>query len=167
MIGTPYRVFIPDRPTGGPYDLVRPDDLERARVIRADEVQRGDLLLADFPDFDHPATGLLTAEHFTDPYWAAPSPVDPGCGCLCCQGCAWTAADGPLVKLNDGFPWDGCTIFRATDLLLVARYQCACGCDPTLADDDAYDWLSPASVQHLLETGRPLRPGETLTCPTT
>ncbi|MFF2571112.1 hypothetical protein [Streptomyces sp. NPDC058084] len=165
MNGIPYRVWIPPRPTGGDYALVQQADLDRARVIRAGEVRLGDTVLADFPDFDRPVPGgLVRAQHFTDPYWATPQPVDDACSCFACQASAWTTADGPLVKLTDGFPWDGCEVRPAGDLLLVSPYRCTCGCDTTLADDwSAYDWSAAASVQHLLETGRPLRPGEELT----
>ncbi|MEV5454235.1 hypothetical protein [Streptomyces sp. NPDC052535] len=164
MTGIPYRIVIPPRPTGGDYAAVPAADLARAEVLRADEVRLGDTVLADFPGFHLPGgDGLVLAEHFTDPYWATPQPVDSGCTCLPCQGAAWTAADGPLVKLSDGFPWDGCDVQPASALVLVARHRCACGCDTTLAADwSTYDWTSPASVQHLLETGRPLRPGEAL-----
>ncbi|GAA1112038.1 hypothetical protein [Streptomyces javensis] len=164
MNGIPYRVAISPRPTGEDYAAVQAADLARARVVRADEVRLGDTVLADFPDFDRPGIGdLVSAQHFTDPYWATPQPVDASCDCAACHTANWTTADCPLVKLTDGFPWDPCDIRPATDLLLVAPYRCGCGCDTTLAADwSAYDWTTPASVQHLLETGRPLRPGEVL-----
>lgn len=164
MNGIPYRVAIPPRPTGENYAVVQAAELARARTVRADEVRLGDTVLADFPGFGwmHPDL-LVPAEHLPDPYWATPQPVDGSCSCLPCQASGWTPADGPLIKLADGFPWDGCDIHQASELLLVAPYRCDCGCDTTLADDwSAYDWTSPASVQHLLETGRPLRPGEGL-----
>ncbi|MER5302228.1 hypothetical protein ABT039_22595 [Streptomyces lasiicapitis] len=121
MNGIPYRVFIPPRPTGDDYAVVQEADLARARVIRADEVRLGDTILADFPAFGRASTeGLVTAEHYRDPFWALPEPANLNCTCLCCQACGWTLADGPLIKIADGFPHDGCEIFPAAELLLVA-----------------------------------------------
>ncbi|MER6253654.1 hypothetical protein ABT224_20090 [Streptomyces sp. NPDC001584] len=169
MNGTPYRVHIPPRPTGGNYAEVQDADLARARTMTAGEVALGDQVLGDFPGFSRlhldniPARALVDAHHFTDPYWAVPQPAALGCGCTPCQAAGWALADGPLVKLADGFPWDGCDIYPPGELLLVAPYACACGCDTTLANDlTTYDWTSAASLQHLRETGRPLRPGEAL-----
>ncbi|MBQ0890683.1 hypothetical protein KBZ94_38185 [Streptomyces sp. RM72] len=39
---------------------------------------------------------------------------------------------------------------------------CTCGCDPTPGRFGDYDTASPVSRQHFIDTGRFLRPGETL-----
>ncbi|MFF4409875.1 hypothetical protein [Streptomyces sp. NPDC001404] len=164
MNDIPYRIAIPPRPTGEDYATVQAADLARARVVRADEIRLGDTVLATFPGLRDPAGhGLVPAEHLPDPYWATPEPVNGACGCRPCAAVHWADTDGPLIKLTDGFPWDTCDVHPATDLLLVAPHHCDCGCDTTLPDSwSGYDWTSPVSVQHLLDTGRPLRPGEAL-----
>ncbi|MFJ4965952.1 hypothetical protein ACIP6P_26505 [Streptomyces sp. NPDC088729] len=161
---TAARTKITPRPTGEDYAHIDPADLARATVVRADQVALGDTVVAAFPDAHQESTGPVDAEHFTDPYWAMPGPVDPTCGCQCCQSNGYTEeADGPLVLIAEGFPWDGCDIHPAAALLLVIPYRCGCGCDTTPADHwRLYDWETFASLQHLRETGRPLRPGEAL-----
>ncbi|MFB7545005.1 hypothetical protein ACFC0N_34495 [Streptomyces zaomyceticus] len=161
---TAARTRITPRPTGEGYALIDAADLARATVVRADQVALGDTVVAAFPDAHREGAGPVDAEHFTDPYWAMPGPVDPTCLCLCCQSNAYTEeADGPLVLITEGFPWDGCDIHPAAALLLVIPYRCDCGCDTTPAADwTGYDWESAPSLQHLRETGRPLRPGEAL-----
>ncbi|MFF3730978.1 hypothetical protein ACFYXM_11800 [Streptomyces sp. NPDC002476] len=161
---TPVRTRITLRPTGEGYARIDPADFARARVVRADQVALGDTVGAAFPGAHEPGTGQVDADHFTNPYWAMPGPVDPACTCPCCQSNAYTEeADGPLVLIAEGFPWEGCDIHPAAALLLVTPYRCDCGCDTTPAADwTAYGWDSAASVQYLRETGRPLRPGEAL-----
>ncbi|WP_282798317.1 hypothetical protein [Streptomyces sp. CC224B] len=158
------RTRITPRPVGEDYTPIDPADFVRARVMRADQVTLGDMIVAAFPGAHEPGTAPVDADHFTDPYRAMPGPVDPDCTCLCCQSNGYTeAADGPLVLITDGFPWDGCDVHPAAALLLVIPYRCDCGCDTALADDCSdYDWDSAVSLQHLRETGRPLRPGEAL-----
>ncbi|WP_435058445.1 hypothetical protein [Streptomyces sp. bgisy060] len=160
----PVRTRITPRPAGEDYAHLDPADFARARVVRADQVALGDTVVAAFPGAHEPGTGLVDAEHFTDPYWAMPGPVDPACICQCCQSNGYTEeADGPLVLISEGFPWDGCDVHPAAALLLVIPYRCDCGCDTTPAADwTGYDWDSAPSLQHLRETGRPLRPGEAL-----
>ncbi|MEJ8654676.1 hypothetical protein WKI65_43260 [Streptomyces sp. MS1.AVA.3] len=158
------RTRISPRPVGEGYAHIDPADFARACRVRADQVGLGDTVIAAFPGAHKPGTGTVDAEHFTDPYWAMPGTVDPTCTCQCCQSNVYTEeSDGPLVLITEGFPWDRCDVHPAAALLLVIPYRCDCGCDPTLADDwSAYDWDSAPSLQHLCETGRPLRPGEAL-----
>ncbi|MDJ0465067.1 hypothetical protein [Streptomyces sp. H27-C3] len=160
---TPTRTRITPRPAGEDFARIDPGDFARAREVRADQVALGDTVVAAFPGSHEPGTGPVDAVHFTDPYWAMPGDVDPLCGCLCCQADAYARSDGPLVLITEGFPWDGCDIHPAAALLLVIPYRCDCGCDTTPpADWTGYDWDSAPSLQHLRETGRPLRPGEAL-----
>ncbi|NEB06756.1 hypothetical protein, partial [Streptomyces sp. SID13726] len=102
--------------------------------------------------------------HTPNPYWADPEPALTPCHCTACQQGGLGVDDGRrLIRLANGLPFDNCDVLEPSTYVLIAPYTCGCGCDTTLTDRASYDWTSAESVQHLMETGRPLRPGEALT----
>ncbi|MGW8876368.1 hypothetical protein [Streptomyces mirabilis] len=89
-------------------------DPAAARIVRADQVNDGDTILASFSG----AKGRMpAADYFNDQYQAHPKPYDPKCGCGSCA----TMADheGPVVDLGDDNPWDVCDPWPAADLVLI------------------------------------------------
>jgi hypothetical protein len=78
------------------------------RVVRADEVRTGDLIISAFPTTRRQHIGR--ADFFDGgPYLAAPQPLDPdACGCQSCQDYAMELPNVPAVVLVPaGAVWDG------------------------------------------------------------
>ncbi|MGF1425493.1 hypothetical protein [Kitasatospora sp. LaBMicrA B282] len=101
-----------ERPAARPL-LTSPD----LRVIRADEVGPGDLIVSAFQPA--PPGHLRRSDYFTyGPYPAAPAPYDPTCGC---GVCGLPEVEGPqgTVILSTGFPWDSCDPWPADEPVLV------------------------------------------------
>ncbi|MFJ8442833.1 hypothetical protein [Kitasatospora griseola] len=87
------------------------------RIVRADQVVRGDLIVSSFQA--PRASRLPKADYFTSgPYPADPGPHDPTCGCGTCGLPEVQGPDGTVV-LTTGFPWDTCDPWPADDLVLV------------------------------------------------
>jgi hypothetical protein len=97
----------------------RPDDDDHTpavfdpaavRIVRADDVRAGDLILASF-------TGT-EADYFNDAYPAAPEPFAPHSHCQLCRDV--TAPAVLLTTANaDGNPWETCDPWPAADLVLI------------------------------------------------
>ncbi|MFD5882601.1 hypothetical protein [Streptomyces yangpuensis] len=165
MINLPDGLTLSPRPTTADHDPVQDDEWARAVTVLARDVRLGDTVLATFPTrLRSPATGAHVGLHTPSPYWADPEPALTPCHCTACQ-IDGLGVDGGrhLIRLANSVPFGACDILPPDTYVLIAPHTCACGCDTALADRAAYDWTSAESVQHLMETGRPLRPGEALT----
>ncbi|MGW3073923.1 hypothetical protein [Kitasatospora sp. NPDC001132] len=87
------------------------------RIVRADEVLFGDLIVSAFP----PAAPvrLRSTDYFASgPYPANPGPYNPDSGC---GVCGLPDAQGPhgTVVLTRGYPWESCDPWPADELVLV------------------------------------------------
>ncbi|MFD8005729.1 hypothetical protein [Streptomyces mirabilis] len=89
-------------------------DPAAARIVRAEQVTKGDTILASFGTVDD---RMPVADYFNDQYQAHPKPYAPTCGCGSCA----TMADheGPVVDLGDDNPWEVCDPWPAADLVLI------------------------------------------------
>lgn len=99
-----------DRPTDP--DIVRPlpagYSLDRLTIVRADQVNAGDLVVGDV---DQPVTRggtLRYATYIRAPYVAQPTPYDPEC--WKCRQWFGTGPDGPAVCLTPHNPEDADTL---------------------------------------------------------
>ncbi|MER5301385.1 hypothetical protein ABT039_18185 [Streptomyces lasiicapitis] len=110
------------RPAGThPYDF----DPAVVRIVRADRVEHGDVVLGDVHDYDPThAAGVSYLPYGCIPYAARPRPVDPACPCELCRQCR---AD-PLTYLTNPvvlavWPRRGldpvCQLNNADELLVV------------------------------------------------
>ncbi|MER8103224.1 hypothetical protein [Kitasatospora sp. NPDC094016] len=138
---------------------------ELLRVVRADQVKAGDLIVSAF----QPAGGgrMPVADYFSGgAYVALPGPYDPTCGCgVCCLD----EVKGPegTVVLTSGYPWNACDPWPAHEPVLILPYP---GQALTLANLerlvcvlplDPIDFRSPASQSHYMTNGWYLTEEET------
>lgn len=126
------------------------------RVLRADQVKAGDLIVSAFKP---PARGrvLPQAACFeSGPYAANPQPYDPACGCGVCGLQEYPSG---AVVVTNGWPWNVCDPHPADALLLVLPYygQPMAYTDiVTIAQGGPaprIDTRTPDSIQHYLTTG--------------
>ncbi|MFP3991050.1 hypothetical protein U9R90_26990 [Streptomyces sp. E11-3] len=129
----PRSVFFELDPTSRPVRLtVRPADSHpydfdpaTVRIVRADRVQHGDVVLGEVygQDANHPA-GVSYLPYGCIPYAARPRPVDPACPCeLCRQHRAdpYTYLTDPIVLAvwqREGLD-PVCQLNNADELLVV------------------------------------------------
>ncbi|MFB7124552.1 hypothetical protein [Kitasatospora sp. NPDC056273] len=87
------------------------------RVVRADEVRPGDLIVSAFA-LAAPGRLRRTDYFACGPYPADPGPYDPTCGC---GVCGLPEVEGPhgTVVLTRGFPWECCDPWPADEPVLV------------------------------------------------
>ncbi|MFB8415427.1 hypothetical protein ACFC63_07920 [Streptomyces albidoflavus] len=89
-------------------------DPAAARIVRADQVQTRDTVLAAFGD----AQGRMpVADYFNDQYNAYPYPFAPECDCGVCE--TMTDTPGPIVNLGRDNFWDTCDPWPAAALVLI------------------------------------------------
>ncbi|MFB6529866.1 hypothetical protein [Streptomyces sp. NPDC056399] len=149
-------VLLSARPAGThPYDF----DPAAVRIVRADRVRRGDVVLGEVYGHDpgHSA-GVSYLPYGCVPYAARPRPLDPACPC---EMCAAVRSD-PFTYLTDPvaltvWPRDGldpvCQLNNADELLVIVPAWARSGAFPTpgrhycrerveRAANDAFDRLS-------------------------
>ncbi|MFI8850769.1 hypothetical protein ACIGW3_11375 [Streptomyces sp. NPDC053499] len=89
-------------------------------IVRADEVQPGDTVLACFGDDLTIDTATEPhALYHAEPYTAAPAPYDPACGCTACA--IYKDHDEPVVSLATDTPWETCDPAPAEAPTLIRR----------------------------------------------
>ncbi|MEW1700774.1 hypothetical protein ACIQCR_16825 [Streptomyces sp. NPDC093249] len=126
-------VFFDLDPTTRPVVMsARPDnthpfdfDPATVRIVRSDEVRRGDVVLGEVYDFDpgHSAT-VSYLPYGCLPYDARPRPLDPRCPCMLCHDVVWdpyTYLTDPIVLTvwqRDGLA-PVCQINNGDELVLV------------------------------------------------
>ncbi|MGA5822190.1 hypothetical protein ACPC54_30525 [Kitasatospora sp. NPDC094028] len=139
---------------------------ELLRVVRADQVKAGDLIVSAF----QPASGgrrMPLADYFHGgAYVALPEPYDPACGCGVCGLDEVQGPEGTVVLAN-GSPWHSCDPWPADEPVLILPYP---GQALTVANLerlidkiplDPIDFRSPASQQHYMNNGYYLTEEET------
>ncbi|MFD7832111.1 hypothetical protein [Streptomyces sp. MJM8645] len=148
------------------YTLARPAlTCELLRVVRADQVKTGDLIVSAF----QPAGGrrMPIADYFHGgAYVALPAPYDPNCGCGVCGLDEVQGPEGTVV-LTSADPWHSCGPWPADEPVLILPYP---GQALTVANLERLvcglplnpiDFRSPASQRHYMNNGWYLTEEET------
>jgi len=87
------------------------------RVVRADEVRPGDLVVSAF-DRHRPGRMPRSGYFASGSYPAEPTAFNPNCGCGVCTLPEVQGPNGTVV-LTTGWPWDACDPWPADEPVLV------------------------------------------------
>lgn len=110
-----FPVIVTDLPADEDHAPLLVDPVH-ARLVRADGMAEGDLVLADVPDSE--LRSLAPTDYINDQYEAHPAAYayDPTCRCgVCC----YFTDEAKVVVISRGHPWETCDPWRAGDFALI------------------------------------------------